>query len=102
MTFGVRRELDDLKRFVKGMKKQLEGIMTAMQDLKVVAGEIAADAAAAHEQITIALDFIVKKVDDTEIVAAVDVLRAAHMSLTEDLGALKAKVDEVMASGGDA
>ena len=76
--------------------------MTAIEELRTVAIEIAADAAAAHDQVNIALDFIVKKVDhDPEIMEVVDSLRTSHVTFTESLKALKDKVDSVMASGGE-
>lgn len=77
--------------------------MTAIDELKDAAAKIAEDASAAHDEITIALDHIVKVVDhDPEIMEVVESLRHSHEVIVDSVKALKDKVDSVMASGGQA
>ena len=76
--------------------------MEALEELKAMATTIADDAAAASQQVTVALDFIMKRVDDAEVRAVIDSLAHSHAVLTDATRVLKEKVDSVMVSGGDA
>ena len=102
----MTRRVDHLKNIEALLKKAVanqEKHMTALNDLKTAVADIAADAANAHDEVTVALDHILKDVnldDNPDLKAAVESLHGSHDSLTESLKELKDKVDAVLASGG--
>lgn len=101
MTFWRRWTETNIEKLLRLNLEKLEKIMSAIEDLKNAAADIAADAVAAHDEIVVALDHIVKMVDnDPAILAVVDSLKESHASMVDSVKLLKDKVDSVLASGG--
>jgi hypothetical protein len=89
--------------------KQGEKIMMELDDLKVAVADIAADNLALADEVKVAMDRIGElaaagNMDAVKTFAkeAADSLRASHAGFQATLTGLKAKVDEVSASNGDA
>lgn len=97
------RQLQKVERLLKIAISNQEKMMAILDELKHAVADIAADAMAAHEQVMVAIEHIIKEVDlesNPELHEAVDDLHDAHESFVETIKTLKDRVDEVMASGG--
>jgi multidrug resistance efflux pump len=89
--------------------KQGDRIMTELDELKAAVAEIAADNLGLADEVKVAMDRISQladagKMDQVKafVKEATESLRASHAGLSATLHGLKAKVDEVSASNGDA
>ena len=106
MTWWWRnKHLTQIESLLREAIKNQGDILMILDDLKNAVNEIAADAALAHDEVVLAVEHIAKVVDleaNPELKAALDSLKASHVTFSESLTALKDKVDSVVASGGPA